>query len=67
MLKSISSWVQGGLFSVKLSGPGWISVTTHFDPLVIPIVKDIPVFTDPQNTVMWTSNLTPSLFFLIFF
>lgn len=35
MLKSFASWSQGGLFNVKLTGPGFISVTCEDDPLVL--------------------------------
>jgi uncharacterized protein (AIM24 family) len=59
MLKSVSGLMQGGLFNIQLTGPGFISVTTESDPVVLQV--NGKVTTDPQNTVMWTSNLSVSL------
>jgi uncharacterized protein (AIM24 family) len=59
MLKSISGLMQGGLFNVQLTGPGFIAVTTESDPIVLPV--NGTVTTDPQNTVMWTAGLQVSL------
>lgn len=58
--KSIAGIMQGGMFNVKLAGPGWICVTTHFDPLVLHVRAGQPIFTDPDNTVMWSANLKTS-------
>ncbi|KAL0488668.1 adenine phosphoribosyltransferase [Acrasis kona] len=59
MLRSVSGLMQGGLFNVQLTGPGFISVTTESDPIVLPVNGSVT--TDPQNTVMWTSSLNVSL------
>jgi uncharacterized protein (AIM24 family) len=56
MLNSIAGASSGGLFNVYLSGPGHIAITTHGEPLVVPT----PVQTDPQATVAWSSNVSPS-------
>lgn len=53
---SISGMAAGGLTNVYLSGPGEIALTTHGDPLVM----TPPVFTDPDATVAWSANLSPS-------
>ncbi|WP_435344811.1 AIM24 family protein [Haloarchaeobius sp. HRN-SO-5] len=53
---SISGASAGGLFNVFLEGPGYIAITTHGDPLVM----ETPVRTDPQATVAWSGNVSPS-------
>jgi len=54
---SIGGASAGGLVNVFLSGPGTVAITTHGDPLVLAP----PVNTDPQATVAWSGNLSPSL------
>ncbi|MFD1642689.1 AIM24 family protein [Halohasta litorea] len=54
---SIGGASAGGLLNVYLTGPGTIAITTHGDPLVL----EPPVRTDPDATVAWSSNLSPSL------
>jgi uncharacterized protein (AIM24 family) len=53
---SISGMAAGGLTNVYLTGPGEVAVSTHGDPLVI----EPPVYTDPDATVAWSANLSPS-------
>jgi uncharacterized protein (AIM24 family) len=57
MIKSFGGASAGGLFNVFLEGPGNIAITTHGEPLVIPT----PVKTDPDATVAWSSNVSPSV------
>jgi uncharacterized protein (AIM24 family) len=57
MMKSIGGAAAGGLFNVFLKGPGYVAITTHGDPLVVPT----PVKTDPDSTVAWSSNVSPSV------
>jgi uncharacterized protein (AIM24 family) len=54
---SLSGVAAGGLTNVFLTGPGQIAITTHGDPLVM----TPPVFTDPDATVAWSTNLSPSI------
>ncbi|WP_408958402.1 AIM24 family protein [Natrinema sp. 74] len=56
-IDSLSGAAAGGLTNVYLSGPGEIAITTHGDPLVM----TPPVFTDPDATVAWSTNLSPSV------
>lgn len=61
MNKSITSVVQGGMFNVKLTGPGHVCISTRDDPLVMSVKPGFPVHSDPKNTVAWSSNLSVSL------
>jgi len=54
---SVGGAQAGGLTNVFLEGPGNIAITTHGDPMVVAP----PVKTDPQATVAWSSNLSPSI------
>ncbi|WP_224270496.1 AIM24 family protein [Haloprofundus salinisoli] len=56
MLNSIAGASTGGLFNVYLQGPGHVAITTHGEPLVL----STPVSTDPNATVAWSSNVSPS-------
>ncbi|SFR63315.1 AIM24 family protein [Halogeometricum limi] len=56
MLTSIAGTSTGGLFNVYLTGPGHVAITTHGKPLVV----RTPVSTDPNATVAWSSNVSPS-------
>ncbi|QKY20167.1 AIM24 family protein [Halolamina sp. CBA1230] len=54
---SLSGAAAGGLTNVYLSGPGDVAISTHGDPLVM----SPPVTTDPDATVAWSSDLSPSI------
>jgi uncharacterized protein (AIM24 family) len=53
----LSEAAAGGLTNVYLTGPGAVAITTHGDPLVV----TPPVNTDPDATVAWSTNLSPSV------
>lgn len=61
MLKSVAGALAGGLFNVQISGSGLVAITTHGDPLVLPVSSTRPVHTDPQATVAWSGQLTPDI------
>jgi uncharacterized protein (AIM24 family) len=54
---SVGGAKAGGLTNVYLEGPGMVAITTHGNPMVLAP----PVTTDPEATVAWSSNLSPSL------
>lgn len=56
MMSTIAGASAGGMFNVFLKGPGHVAITTHGKPLVVPT----PVTTDPNATVAWSSNVSPS-------
>lgn len=60
MMRRIAGMMAGGLFNVQLSGTGLVAVTTHFEPLTLIVKPGHPVCTDPNATVAWSSNLTPT-------
>jgi uncharacterized protein (AIM24 family) len=56
MMDSVAGASTGGLFNVYLTGPGYVAITTHGEPIVV----RTPVRTDPQATVAWSGNVSPS-------
>jgi uncharacterized protein (AIM24 family) len=56
-IDSLSGVAAGGLTNVYLTGPGTVCLSTHGDPLVL----RPPVKTDPDATVAWSGNLSPSV------
>ena len=61
LMRRIAGMMTGGLFNIQLSGTGLVAITTHFDPLTLIVKPGNPVFTDPNATVAWSSNLSPNL------
>lgn len=54
---SIGGAATAGLTNVFLSGPGVVALTTHGEPVVV----SPPIQTDPNATVAWSKNLSPSM------
>jgi uncharacterized protein (AIM24 family) len=61
MMRKVSSMLAGGLFNVRLDGPGMVAITTHYEPLTLRVQPGQPVFTDPQATVAWSGSLSPEV------
>ncbi|GAA5505550.1 AIM24 family protein [Novipirellula caenicola] len=61
MMKKMTAMLAGGLFNIRLEGTGMVAVTTHYDPLTLPVSPSNPVITDPNATVLWSGNIEPEL------
>lgn len=59
MMRKMTAMLAGGLFNIRLEGTGMVAVTSHYDPLTLPVTPDQPVITDPNATVLWSGNLEP--------
>ena len=59
LMRKVSAMLAGGLFNVRLEGTGMVAITSHYDPMTLPVTPGAPVFTDPNATVMWTGGLMP--------
>ncbi|MFC7046063.1 AIM24 family protein [Halobacteriaceae archaeon GCM10025711] len=57
VIGSLGGASAAGLTNVFLSGPGDVAITTHGEPVVL----TPPVRTDPEATVAWSSDLSPSI------
>lgn len=61
MMRRVAGMAAGGLFNMQLGGTGMVAITTHFDPITLVVQPGQPVYTDPNATVAWSGNLTPSI------
>jgi uncharacterized protein (AIM24 family) len=61
MIRRIAGMMAGGLFNVRLEGPGMVAITTHYNPLSLRVHPKLPVFTDPNATVAWSGTLSPDI------
>jgi uncharacterized protein (AIM24 family) len=61
MMRRVAGMASGGLFNIRISGPGLIAMTTHHTPLTLRVTPGEPVFTDPNATVAWSGSLTPDI------
>ncbi|MDX9755716.1 MAG: AIM24 family protein [bacterium] len=59
LMRKITGMLAGGLFNIRLDGPGLIAITTHYDPMTLRVTPGAPVITDPNATVAWSGNLSP--------
>ncbi len=61
MMRKVAGMMAGGLFNIKLEGTGMIAITTHYEPLTLKVTPDMPIITDPNATVAWSSGLAPEM------
>lgn len=62
MMRRVAGMLSGGLFNVRLSGHGIVAITSHYQPLTLPVnAQTGPVFTDPNATVAWSGGLAPEI------
>ena len=59
MMRKMTAMLAGGLFNIRLQGTGMVAITSHYDPLTLPVTPNEPVTTDPNATVLWSGNLDP--------
>jgi len=61
MMRRIAGMASGGLFNIRVEGPGLVAITTHYVPITLRVVPGQPVFTDPNATVAWSGTLEPAI------
>lgn len=62
LMRRVAGMLAGGLFNMRLSGHGVVAITSHYQPLTLPVTAQTgPVFTDPHATVAWAGTLMPEL------
>lgn len=52
--------MSGGLFNLEIGGSGMVAVVSDGTPLILDASQG-PIFTDPQATVCWSANLSPTI------
>jgi len=59
MMRKVAGMMAGGLFNIRLSGHGIVAVTSHYEPMTLPVSAQTgPIFTDPNSTVAWPEVVT---------
>jgi uncharacterized protein (AIM24 family) len=62
MMRRMAAMMAGGLFNIRLSGHGIVAITSHYEPLTLPVTrKSGAVYTDPNATVAWSGSLSPDI------
>lgn len=62
MMRKVAGMLAGGLFNIRLSGHGIVAITSHYEPMTLPVnAQTGPIFTDPNSTVAWSGTLTPEI------
>lgn len=61
MMKRMTAVLAGGLFNIRLEGTGMVAITSHYDPVTLPVTPNQPVVADPNATVLWSGGLEPEL------
>lgn len=61
MMRRMAGMASGGLFNIRVSGPGLVAMTTHYNPITLRVKRGEPVFTDPNATVAWSGSLSPEV------
>ncbi len=62
MMRRVAGMMSGGLFNIRLSGHGIVAITSHYEPMTLPVnARTGPIYTDPNATVAWSGGLTPEI------
>ncbi len=61
MHRKVAGMLAGGLFSLRMSGPGLVAIVSHGAPLTLRCTPTDPVITDPNATVAWSGDLAPEI------
>jgi uncharacterized protein (AIM24 family) len=61
MMRRVAGMASGGLFNVRVTGPGLLAMTTHYNPITLRVGRGESVFTDPNATVAWSGSLSPEV------
>ncbi|MFW6113801.1 MAG: AIM24 family protein [Actinomycetota bacterium] len=60
-LKGAAGMMSGGLWTVQLSGTGYLALICKGDPLTLEVTPEQPTFTDPNATVAWSQDLAAQI------
>lgn len=61
MIKGAAGMMGAGLWTVELSGTGYLALICKGDPLTLQVTPEQPCFTDPNATVAWSQSLNPQV------
>ncbi|WP_410869824.1 AIM24 family protein [Nocardia sp. A7] len=61
MVAGAGAFVGGGLFNCVFRGQGRLAITSHGQPIVVPVSHQQPVFADSDALIGWSSGLQTSI------
>ncbi len=61
MIKSAAGMLGGGLWTVALSGTGYLALISKGEPMTLKVTPDQPTYTDPNATIAWSAGLNPTV------
>jgi uncharacterized protein (AIM24 family) len=61
MIKGGAGMMTGGLWTVELTGAGYVALCSDGEPMTMKVTPQQPTFTDPNATIAWSQSLNPSV------
>jgi uncharacterized protein (AIM24 family) len=61
MIKGGAGMMAGGLWTVELTGAGYVALCSDGEPMTMKVTAQSPTFTDPNATIAWSQSLNPSI------
>ncbi|GAB2650056.1 AIM24 family protein [Nocardia goodfellowii] len=61
MVSGAGAFVGGGLFNCVFQGRGRLAITSHGQPIVVPVSHQQPVFADSDALIGWSAGLQTSI------
>jgi len=60
-IKGAAGMMGGGLWTVELSGTGYLALICKGDPMTLKVTPQQPTYTDPNATVAWSQSLAAQI------
>ncbi|MDD3717197.1 MAG: AIM24 family protein [Actinomycetota bacterium] len=61
MIKGAAGMMSGGLWTVELTGTGYLALISKGEPMTMKVTPEQPTFTDPNATIAWSQSLNPTI------
>jgi uncharacterized protein (AIM24 family) len=61
MIKGGAGMMAGGLWTVELTGTGYLALISKGECMTLKVTPEQPTFTDPNATIAWSAELSPSI------
>ena len=61
MIKGAAGMLSGGLWTVELTGTGYLALISKGEPMTLKVTPDQPTYTDPNATIAWSQGLNPTI------
>ncbi len=61
MIKGGAGMMAGGLWTIELTGSGYLALISRGEPMTIKVTPSQPTYTDPNATIAWSQSLNPGI------